>query len=192
MTVILELEKRVEEAQKKLTTALADLSTFADFKKQLEAAGAGLSSSSTALTALAQKVESHTESLSEAAKSLSAAVEIMKQTDFGEIQGSIIDLKSRMHESNENVLTQLQKMSNDVQNTTNAGHETTVSQLKHMKNQLSEEILEVSSNTSSPIVEHLTKKIENAASISMKQAFATWALISICIILLIYSVILER
>lgn len=192
MTVMLELEKRVEEAQEKLSAALAELSTFADFKNRLEAAGAGLSSSSTALTALAQKVEGHTESLSEAAKSLSAAVEVMKQTDFGEIRNGFNDLKSGMREGHEVILTQIQGLSDDIGKTAVSNHDATVSQLTQMGNRLSGEIKESGAKTISSVSGSLAEKIDQAANASKKQSAITWALISICIILMAYSVVLQR
>ena len=192
MTVMLELEKRVGEAQEKLSVALAELSTFAEFKKRLEAAGTGLSSSSTALTAFAQKVESHTESLAEAAKSLSAAVEVMKQTDFGEIRESLSELKSDIRLGHEGVLTQVQGLADDIGKTAVSNHDATVSQLTQMSNRLSGLIREATTKSSSEVVGSLAEKVDHAAGASKMQAAITWILVAISILLTAYSIVLQR
>lgn len=114
MTVMVELERKVQEAQEKLSAALTELATFSDLKKGLETAGTNLTSAANAVTELSETVERHTKGLSHAASALHEAVEILKTTDFGELRNGMLSLHMAVREGNEELGTQVKRTSENL------------------------------------------------------------------------------
>ena len=169
MTVMVELERKVEEAQEKLSSALTELAAFSDLRKGLELAGTNLSSAATAVTELSETVERHTKYLSGAASALSEAVDVLKKTDFGELRHGLSSLHAAVREGNEALGTHVKRTGENLAN----------------------EIRQVSGSTAVEIKKSVNPAISDLAEKLKNNSIITWVLIAVSISTSAYSVILK-
>lgn len=162
MTVMVELEQRVEDAQKKLSEALAGLAEFSELRKGLESANGSITKAADAVTDLAAVGERTTQALSHAAKELAKAAELMQQTVFGEIQQEI------------RLLNRAIKQVDD--------------QLRYSTELLVSEIKEASHGVEGQVIEFVSSKLSELREDSRKNSFFTWILIGIAIFTSAYAI----
>jgi len=154
---MVELEQRVAEAQEKLSEALAELAKFSELRKGLESADASLTSAAKAIIALSEAADKHAQKLSDAASALAAAVEVMRQTDFGEIRRDLSMLREIVSE----------------------GHEAIGTQIKRSSESLASEIRQVSGSAAAEIKKSVTPMFGELSEQMKKNSLITWVLIAI-------------
>lgn len=166
MTVMVELERKVEEAHEKLSTALTELATFSELRQGLETAGTNLSSAASAVTEFTKTVERHTKNLSDAASALAEAVDVLKKTDFGELRNGISSLHSAVREGNEALGTQLKRTGENL-----------ATEVRQVSGDAAVEV----SKSVAPILSDLGDKLKTNSLI-------TWALVAISIATSAYTI----
>lgn len=166
MTVMVELEQRVLAAQEKLSEALAELAKFSELRKGLESADESLTSAAKAIITLSEAAEKHTQNLSDASSALTAAVEVMRRTDFGEIRRDIATIHDTVREGNEIVGTQIKRSSES----------------------LASEIRQVSDSTAAEIRKSIKPIFVELSEEVKKNSFITWVLIAISTAASVYAI----
>jgi len=190
MTVAAELERRIEDAQEKLSIALAELSTFSSFKTTLDVTGVSLEHAASTISELAQKVEAHAGYLARAATALSDVVDVLKQADFAEIRKDLASLQLDSRNGRKTLLTQLSQMNEVLTSGIERTGSNVTSQISAHTSRLSEVLGSTVERSAGNVIHKVTLgisgKVDLGSQTATRQAYVTWSLLVVCISIVAY------